>query len=300
MLRRRPSRRVAIALAVAAAAALAGAAWAATFTNAAAITINDNGAASPYPSNITASGLTGNSNKITATITNLTHTFVADIDILLAGPTGQTVILMSDVGGLNSVTSQSITFDDSAVSSLSCTTAPATGTFKPTNCVETTSTCNPPPPDSFPAPAPAGPYGSTLSALYSQPANGTYSLYVVDDCAADVGTIANGWSITILTPTAVALKSFVATPSRHSVALRWQTASGANLAGFNVYRGTGKASVRLNAALIPAKSSVGAATYRLVDRSVAPGHQYTYRLQAVQLNGARSWVGTAAVRTAIS
>ncbi|MEO8574416.1 MAG: hypothetical protein ABI481_10640, partial [Pyrinomonadaceae bacterium] len=83
----------------------AGAMQAQTFNNSAPITVpagaptTTNGPASPYPSNITVAGFSGTVARATVTLTNVSHTFPADIDILLVGPTGAKVILMSDTGG---------------------------------------------------------------------------------------------------------------------------------------------------------------------------------------------------------
>src|SRR4051812_45238590 len=54
------------------------------------------GAAGPYPSVITVSGLSGVVSSVVVTLTNLTHTYPDDIDALLVGPGGQNVMLMSD------------------------------------------------------------------------------------------------------------------------------------------------------------------------------------------------------------
>jgi hypothetical protein len=141
-----------------------------------------------------------------------------------------------------------------------------------------------------------------MSTFVGALANGTYSLYVVDDCQGDAGSISGGWSINITGggPTAVALRSFGALPSKKQVVVSWRTASETSVLGFNVYRVAGRRSIRLNRGLIHAQAAATVAdgSYRLVDRSVRPGAQYTYRLQAVALSGTRTWVGSAVVRIA--
>src|SRR5262249_47054047 len=57
------------------------------------------GTASPYPSLISVSGLTGPIQRVRVTFNGLSHTQPDDLDILLVGPGGQAVMLMSDVGG---------------------------------------------------------------------------------------------------------------------------------------------------------------------------------------------------------
>jgi subtilisin-like proprotein convertase family protein len=166
----------------------------ATFSNATAITINDNAPATPYPSNITVSGLTGNKN-IKVKMTGMSHTFPGDLDILLVGPGGQKMEIMSDQGSTNDLVNTDITLTDTAAASLPATIV--TGEYKPTADAGQ---------DPFAAPAPAGPYAlpgpggsDTLTSVYGTSGaamNGTWSLYIVDDAGVDVGNIAGGWSLT--------------------------------------------------------------------------------------------------------
>jgi subtilisin-like proprotein convertase family protein len=143
--------------------------------------------AGPYPSAINISGVTGTVSKVTATLTGFSHTFPGDVDILLVGPGGQKIVLMSDVGSGTDAVNANITFDDSAPA---IGTTVVAGTFRPTNSGTG---------DLFPAPAPAAPYGSALSAFNGISPNGTWSLYVVDDAGTDVGSIVGGWSLNITT-----------------------------------------------------------------------------------------------------
>src|SRR6185295_515937 len=55
------------------------------------------GQANPYPSNIFISGVMGGIVRATVTLNSLSHTFPEDLDVLLTGPAGQSVLLMSDV-----------------------------------------------------------------------------------------------------------------------------------------------------------------------------------------------------------
>src|SRR5262245_43046461 len=66
-----------------------------TFTNRSRITIRDNTAAAPYPSQITVSNVVGPIAKLTATLNGLTHSFLSDVGVLLVGPTGQGIVLMN-------------------------------------------------------------------------------------------------------------------------------------------------------------------------------------------------------------
>ncbi len=53
--------------------------------------------------------------------------------------------------------------------------------------------------DTFPAPAPAAPYGSLLSVYNGVNPNGMWRLYVVDDQGLDIGNINGGWTLRIMT-----------------------------------------------------------------------------------------------------
>ena len=177
------------------------------FTNAATVTIPASGTgattgapATPYPSNITVSGLTGSIAKVTVTLGTLNHTFPSDVDMLLVGPGGQNLIILSDVIGGTDWVGINYTLDDAAAAAVPASGTPASGTFKPTNYGTG---------DVFPAPAPAGPYSNPTTAgtatfasifngLNGASLNGTWSLYVVDDASVDVGTMA-GWTINITT-----------------------------------------------------------------------------------------------------
>ncbi|MCZ8223612.1 MAG: proprotein convertase P-domain-containing protein, partial [Microcystis sp. LE19-84.1B] len=86
-----------------------------TYTQVSTINISDNTAANPYPSSLTLSGVNGTITGVTVTLYNINHTYPDDIDILLVGPQGQTVILMSDVGGSTDLSGINLTFDDNAV-----------------------------------------------------------------------------------------------------------------------------------------------------------------------------------------
>lgn len=166
-----------------------------TFANTASISIGPGaGAASLYPSSIVVSGLVGNILDVNVTLHGVDHNRPDDLDVLLAGPGGQSVILTSDACGNLSPGGADFTFDDEASGPLPDTdggTPCATGTYQPWNYTGSGS-------DGYFAPAPAGPYGSTLSDFDGTNPNGTWSLYIMDDRDSYGGSIA-GWSLTIET-----------------------------------------------------------------------------------------------------
>jgi uncharacterized delta-60 repeat protein/uncharacterized repeat protein (TIGR01451 family) len=162
----------------------------AVYSNPAPITILDLTNASPYPSSITVTGLVGTVTKVVATVTNLYHQSPDDIDMLLAGPTGASTMLMSDAGGGNFITNVTLTFDDAAAGFLPDSSQIASGTNKPTNFLLA---------DLLPSPAPPSPWGSTLASFNGTDPNGLWSLYIVDDLAIMSGAITRGWSLVLTT-----------------------------------------------------------------------------------------------------
>src|SRR5207247_7683797 len=85
-----------------------------SFTNSSPITIPSSGAATPYPSIIAFSGLPATISKVTVTLSGLSHSYPDDLDVLLVGPTGQGVMVMSDAGDSQPVNNVTLTFDDAA------------------------------------------------------------------------------------------------------------------------------------------------------------------------------------------
>lgn len=267
-------------------------AGAVVFSNTAPIAVGPAaGPATPYPSPITVSGLTGTISDVNVTLLDLTHTFPDDVDVLLAGPGGQSLILMGDAGDDTDANMVDLTFDQQAANEIPATGALTSGaSYRPANHPEDTDLGCLAENDAFPAPAPA-PSSTILNVFNGTSPNGTWSLYVIDDCTADGGSIQGGWSLDILTvATSVRLRSFAARPFGAGTLLRWSTASEASVLGFNLYRRAGGRSLRLNRALIPARSATGAA-YRFLDR--AARGKALYRLQVVELNGSRSWAAQA-------
>ena len=122
---------------------------------------------------------------------NLSHTWGNDVDVLLVGPGGQKMRLMENAG-TGSTTNATLTFSDTAAVTLPQTGALPSGTYKPTAYTPATT---------YPAPAPVGPYGTTLAVFNGVGANGTWSLYVFDDGPGDSGSFAGGWELSILTTT---------------------------------------------------------------------------------------------------
>ncbi|HUR98112.1 MAG TPA: Ig-like domain repeat protein [Pyrinomonadaceae bacterium] len=172
-----------------------------TFTNGCGISIPDAGAATsiPYPSNIVVSGLSGSISKVTLTLTNVNFPSTNDHNFLLVGPNGDKYVFWSDVGGAVATTGQTITLDDAAASQLPNSGSVATGTYRPADYAVDSET--------WPAPAPAGPYPSAPPAGSATFASvfggdnplGTWSLYPTDDTGTANASSIGGWSLTFTT-----------------------------------------------------------------------------------------------------
>ena len=164
-----------------------------TFCNQASITINDAAAGAPYPSTINVSGLDGTIKNTSVRLSDITHAFARDINVLLVGPQLQKMIIMADAGGNNRVSNATVTLDDAG--SVIGVGLPS-GVFKPIDVSDGSS-------DTFPAPAPAAPYAdpaptgtATLGATFNGTnPNGTWSLFVMDDLGGGAGSISGGWAL---------------------------------------------------------------------------------------------------------
>ena len=260
-----------------------------------AITINQSGIATPFPSDITVAVSTSATiSKLTVTLTTFTHNCWDDVDIVLQGPGGvdandRDVTILSDVGGCTSAPPVSgpvtITLDDAAASSMS-TTPLASGTFKPTNLLPD-ETLNPPGPQ-----VPRS--GTTLAFYNGLNPNGTWHLWVQDDTGGDAGSIGS-WSLNItFGPTLARMSGGSATVNNDGIIqLKWQTGLEVDNLGFNIYREEGGQRVRINKHLIAGSALIaGTGTsmtagrnYRWRDTTATPGQSSQYWVEAMDVNG---------------
>jgi subtilisin-like proprotein convertase family protein len=164
-----------------------------SYTNLAGITIRDNTTSTPYPSSITVSNVTGMVDKVTVILRGVAQTYLSDIDLMMSGPSNQTVILMSDVGANTSTTGLDFIFDDAAATSLWSNSIPTitNGTYRVSNFSESWRLT-----DTWPAPAPAQNITNKLSVFTSKNPNGVWSVWSVDDGPNDFGSI-RSWELNI-------------------------------------------------------------------------------------------------------
>jgi hypothetical protein len=98
-----------------------------------------------------------------------------------------------------------------------------------------------------------------------------------------------------LGPTAVELSAFDATWNGNRILVAWETAMEIDTVGFNVWRSTAEDGgyVQVNSGLIPAESLGGVmgGSYTFTDAGVTPGMVYYYKLEELEVGGARNWYG---------
>jgi subtilisin-like proprotein convertase family protein len=181
-----------------------------TFTNSNPIVIPVTGSgqipATTYPSTITVSGIAGVTYHMSVTI-NISHSYAPDVDIVLQSPSGESVMLLSDVGGnpltgAGSWDNVKLVLDDCAPRSLRLAPGTPSGRYRPSDVYADPSGAAG---DALPPPALAGSYGKHLANFNWVSPNGDWKLFVSDDFgAADGGTISS-WSLTIYDDASVSL-----------------------------------------------------------------------------------------------
>lgn len=193
-------------LALAVASGNASAATVNIYGNTNPITIPVSGATTPYPSTIAVSGLTGNVvTKVSVQLNGFTHGYPADVDVLLVGPGGERVMLMSDAGGgsANAVADDIyLTFSPTATAGVPQSAMLSTATLLPANYPndEDSTDFSDPFPD--PAPTVLDREPTDLTVFNGTNPNGSWKLYVNDDyLPLDGGDIDGGWTLFLTVPT---------------------------------------------------------------------------------------------------
>jgi len=141
-----------------------------------------------YPSPIAVSGFAHRRiTDVRPRLIGLNHRFPTDVDALLVGPAGQSTLIKGNTAGSVPSHGATLTFSDDAANTLFRPTV--SGIYKPSING----------PVAFPSPAPAPPFGTTLSGFDGTDPNGSWKLFVVDHGAADVGSLSGGWGLDIST-----------------------------------------------------------------------------------------------------
>lgn len=163
-----------------------------------AITIREYEAADPYPSVIPISAPGRVVTDVNVDL-RLEHSFVSDVDILLQGPDGRAVMILSDVG-CEADGVWDLVIDQQAAVSMPDSAPMSSGTFRPTNHNPSLDCANAS--DYFSGGAPIT-WSNSLDAFNDTFAHGEWRLWVYDDNTLDWGAIPH-WAINISTIPATA------------------------------------------------------------------------------------------------
>ncbi len=156
------------------------------------------GAGDPYPATKAIPASDRVISDVDVSVPGVAHDRPDDLDLLLVGPQGQKALLMSDACGTVQITSD-FTFDDEAKAAPSdeFDDAVCHGRVKPVDHDKG---------DELPAPAPDGPYGSSLEAFDGSAPGGDWKLYAADDADDYEGYLLQRFDLTIETRAKAALE----------------------------------------------------------------------------------------------
>ena len=150
------------------------------------VSIPDSGAGDPYPATVDVSGLGGVVTDVNVTVFGISHTSLADVNIMLVSPDGTSVSLLQNACGGVIYTNMTVEFDDQAAGYLANGDVCFSGTYRPTSYGTTT----------YPPPAPSVPDNFNLDAFNGIDPNGEWDFYVYDSASGDSGSIA-GFTLAI-------------------------------------------------------------------------------------------------------
>jgi subtilisin-like proprotein convertase family protein len=144
------------------------------------------GPANPYPVTGNVTGRDGVITDVNVALTGVYHRRPDDLDMLLVGPHGERVVLMSDACGDTDLEFRYWTWDDEATRAMPDggigDVCPSYSVRRPTDYE---------PGEQMPAPAPPGPYSASLSAFDGTDPNGQWRLFINDDSFGEIGWLAN-------------------------------------------------------------------------------------------------------------
>jgi subtilisin-like proprotein convertase family protein len=154
------------------------------------------GPSEQYPLKRAVSGVDGVITDLNVRVPDLAHDNADDLDMLLVGPRGQRVSLMSDACGPGPV-ARTLAFDDEALYAF-----PDEGDA---SCGPNGRPADYGVPERLPAPAPDRPYATRLDAFdYTNP-NGEWSLFIYDDASGGDGYVQRPFELEFQTRPAAAV-----------------------------------------------------------------------------------------------
>jgi subtilisin-like proprotein convertase family protein len=148
------------------------------------------GTANPYPLSRTVSGEGEVITDLDVQLEGVWHQRPDDLDLLLVGPRGQSVVLMSDACDSFAANAFGFVWNDLAPGPMPDTQACSLRDYRPADYE---------PGDVWPAPAPPGPHAGALSAFNFTDPNGEWRLFVVDDSIDAQGFFTNPFHLLMST-----------------------------------------------------------------------------------------------------
>lgn len=230
--------------------------------------------ANPNPSSIEVVGMGGLISGLRITLRDFQHDFPDAVDIMLEGPNGINLVILSDVGAAVDVSGINIVIYDSATGYLPDNSQLTSGSFKPTNIGND---------DLWPANTPAASTNTSLSAFHGFGPNGTWKLYASNDVSGGIGSIAGGWSITLYTVNEAVLgsriSSFIAAydETQRAIQIKWVFNNELNERAFHIEHSTDQRKWKLIGVVNSAITTNGRKTFRYQHKQNIYQNNY-YRL----------------------
>ncbi len=202
MRRRRFGHSLLVAVAILLVPASSASAGSFTGVNTASIAIPGTpGTATPYPTQIPVSGMTGTVSSVGVGLRSYTEPNPSGpVEVALVSPGGRAMLLMAGVG--TSATGVDLDLNDQAAAQLPGIGTLASGSYKPAGYNGTAANFQAPGPGtSYGDPGPQHGGSASFASVFSGDApNGSWSLYVqYSSTGSGTGAIANGWQLTLTT-----------------------------------------------------------------------------------------------------
>jgi hypothetical protein len=149
------------------------------------------GPANLYPLTRDVSGREGVISDVDVSLSGIFHSRPDDLELLLVGPKGERVVLMSDACGTTPVKYANWGWNDESLDSMSDEgTCPTNRAYSPTDLEAQ---------DNMDPPAPPRPYATALSAFDFTEPNGEWRLYAYDDKATAAGFFLQRFALNMTT-----------------------------------------------------------------------------------------------------
>lgn len=135
----------------------------------------------------------GRIKDVNVILRGFTHSQPGDVDVMLVGPNGENLLLVSDAGSTNDAKGLTFIIDDEATDTLPDSGDLETGSYPPTNYAGSGDLFLHPVGPTPPVPS----SNDSLSIFDGSNPNGTWTLFVTDNNSGEDGAFNGGWSLQI-------------------------------------------------------------------------------------------------------